>query len=59
MMTPTEYMGPLMDLGQTRRGIFMEMKYMTPTRSTLIYEVLGSFVIVDLLPDGGAIVVGC
>jgi GTP-binding protein LepA len=39
MITPTEYTGALMDLGQTRRGIFMEMKYLTPTRSTLIYEV--------------------
>ena len=28
-----------MDLGQTRRGIFIEMKYLTPERSTLIYEV--------------------
>jgi translation elongation factor EF-4 len=39
MMTPTEYTGALMDLGQTRRGIFVEMKYLTPERSTLIYEV--------------------
>ena len=39
MMTPTEYTGALMDLGQTRRGIFIEMKYLTPERSTLIYEV--------------------
>ena len=39
MMTPTEYTGALMDLGQTRRGIFLEMKYLTPERSTLIYEV--------------------
>ncbi len=39
MITPTEYTGPLMDLGQTRRGIFQEMKYLTPTRTNLIYEV--------------------
>lgn len=42
MMTPTEYTGALMDLGQTRRGIFIEMKYLTPERSTLIYEVCTS-----------------
>jgi hypothetical protein len=28
-----------MDLGQTRRGIFMEVKYLTPTRTTIVYEV--------------------
>jgi len=39
MMTPTEYTGALMDLGQTRRGIYIEQKYLTPERSTLIYEV--------------------
>jgi GTP-binding protein LepA len=39
MITPTEFTGPLMDLGQTRRGIFLEMKYLTPTRTCLIYEV--------------------
>lgn len=39
MITPSEYNGALMDLGQTRRGIFLEMKYHTPGRTTLIYEV--------------------
>ena len=39
MITPTEYTGALMDLGQTRRGIFVEMKYLTPTRTTIIYEM--------------------
>lgn len=47
MMTPTEYTGALMDLGQTRRGIFIEMKYLTPERSTLIYEVPLAEVITD------------
>jgi GTP-binding protein LepA len=40
MITPTEYTGALMDLGQTRRGNYIELKYLTPTRSTLIYEAL-------------------
>lgn len=39
MITPSEYVGTLMELGQNRRGIFQEMKYLTPTRSTIIYEV--------------------
>lgn len=47
MITPTEYTGSLMDLAQTRRGIFVEMKYLTPTRSTLIYEIPLAEVITD------------
>jgi len=47
MITPTEYTGSLMDLGQTRRGIFMEMKYLTPTRTTIIYEMPLAEVITD------------
>jgi GTP-binding protein LepA len=47
MITPTEYTGALMDLGQTRRGVFMEMKYLTPTRSTIIYELPLAEIIFD------------
>jgi GTP-binding protein LepA len=47
MITPTEYTGTLMELGQSRRGIFMEMKYLTPTRSTIIYELPLAEVITD------------
>ena len=47
IMTPTEYTGSLMDLGQTRRGIFIEMKYLTPTRSAIIYELPLAEVITD------------
>ena len=36
-----------MDLGQTRRGIYIEQKYLTPERSTLIYEVPLAEVITD------------
>jgi GTP-binding protein LepA len=39
MITPSEFNGPLMDLAQNRRGIFLEMKYLTPERTALIYEV--------------------
>lgn len=47
MMTPTEYTGPLMELCTSRRAIFQEMKYMTPTRTTLIYEMPLAEVITD------------
>lgn len=39
MITPTEYTGPLMELCTSRRAVFSEMKYLTPTRTTLIYEM--------------------
>lgn len=47
MITPTDYTGPLMDLGQTRRGILVEIKYLTPTRTTIIYDLPLAEVITD------------
>jgi GTP-binding protein LepA len=47
IITPTEYTGPLMELGQSRRGIFIEMKYLTPTRTQLVYELPLAEVITD------------
>ncbi|MGD2184312.1 translation elongation factor 4 [Lusitaniella coriacea] len=39
ILTPEAYVGTLMELCQTRRGIFQDMKYFTPTRTNLIYEI--------------------
>ncbi len=39
MITPEQYVGTLMELGQSRRGIFKDMKYLTQGRTTLIYEL--------------------
>ncbi|MBW4691367.1 MAG: translation elongation factor 4 [Lyngbya sp. HA4199-MV5] len=39
MITPEAYVGTLMELSQGRRGIFKDMKYLTPGRTTLIYEL--------------------
>ncbi len=47
MLCPSEFTGTLMDLGQTRRGIFQELKYTTPIRATLIYEIPLAEVITD------------
>eukprot|EP01041_Mallomonas_annulata_P007285 gene7285-14861_t len=47
VITPTEYTGPLMELSQNRRGIFIEVKYLTPTRTTIIYELPLAEVITD------------
>ena len=47
IITPETYVGVLMELCQTRRGIFKDMKYMTPGRTTLIYEVPLAEVVTD------------
>ncbi|XP_064954616.1 translation factor GUF1 homolog, chloroplastic-like isoform X1 [Musa acuminata AAA Group] len=39
MLTPKEYIGSLMELGQERRGEFKEMNYITENRASLIYEL--------------------
>ncbi len=39
IITPENYVGPLMELCETRRGNFQDMKYLTPGRTTLIYEL--------------------
>ena len=39
IITPTEYVGGLMDLCQDRRGIFIDMKYIDTTRVELHYKL--------------------
>ena len=38
ILTPKEYVGNLMEICQNRRGIYIDMKYLDPTRVTLVYE---------------------
>jgi GTP-binding protein LepA len=47
MITPEEYVGTLMDLCQTRRGVFVDMKYLTKGRTTVIYEMPLAEVVTD------------
>jgi GTP-binding protein LepA len=47
ILTPSEYNGAIIELGQERRGILMEIKYLTPTRSTIVYELPLAEVITD------------
>jgi GTP-binding protein LepA len=47
IITPETYVGTLMELCQTRRGIFKDMKYLTPGRTTLIYELPLAEVVTD------------
>jgi GTP-binding protein LepA len=47
IITPETYVGALMDLCQTRRGVFKDMKYFTQTRTCLIYELPLAEVVTD------------
>jgi GTP-binding protein LepA len=47
IITPETYVGALMDLCQTRRGVFQDMKYFSQTRTNLIYELPLSEVVTD------------
>ncbi len=46
-ITPQEYVGTLMELCQGRRGVFVDMRYLTPNRTSLVYEVPLAEVITD------------
>ncbi|EKX38011.1 hypothetical protein GUITHDRAFT_165300 [Guillardia theta CCMP2712] len=39
MITPDEYVGPLMELAQNRRGVYKDMKYLVEGRTTIVYEM--------------------
>lgn len=47
IITPETYVGALMELCQTRRGIFTDMKYLTTDRTTLVYELPLAEVVTD------------
>jgi GTP-binding protein LepA len=47
IITPETYVGTLMELCQQRRGVFKDMKYLTPGRTTLIYEAPLAEVVTD------------
>ncbi|MEO0885093.1 MAG: elongation factor 4, partial [Cyanobacteria bacterium J06648_10] len=47
IITPEEFVGTLIELCQARRGDFQDMKYLTPGRTTLIYELPLAEVVTD------------
>ncbi|WIA42477.1 hypothetical protein OEZ86_008468 [Tetradesmus obliquus] len=47
MVTPTEYVGNLMELANNRRGEFVEMKYLTDSRTTLVFNIPLAEVVTD------------
>ena len=47
IIAPNDYVGTLMDLAQTKRGIFINMNYLDKVRAELIYHIPLSEVITD------------
>jgi len=47
IITPTEYTGSIMELCQERRGVFKDMKYITPERVELHYDLPLNEIIYD------------
>lgn len=47
MLTPEEFVGPLMELCQSRRGEFKDMKYLAQNRTSLVYELPLAEVVTD------------
>ena len=47
IMVPKDFVGNVMELGQDKRGTFLNMEYITPTRVMLIYDLPLSEIIFD------------
>ncbi len=47
IMVPKDYVGSIMELTQERRGTFINMEYITPTRVMMIYDLPLSEIIYD------------
>jgi GTP-binding protein LepA len=47
VVTPSQYIGPLMELSTNRRGTFQNMEYLDPTRVVLHFEMPLAELIVD------------
>lgn len=47
IMCPTDYVGPVMDLCQNRRGVFIDMTYLEETRTLIKYDLPLNEVIYD------------
>ena len=47
IMVPTEYIGPIMELCQNKRGTFVDMKYIEQTRASIRYDIPLSEIVYD------------
>lgn len=51
VFTPSEYVGTIMELAKERRGEYKDMSYLTPSRTTLRYEVPLAEVVTDFFDE--------
>ncbi|KAK9806043.1 hypothetical protein WJX73_008695 [Symbiochloris irregularis] len=51
MITPRDYVGPLMELSQSRRGEFVDMQYLTELRASLVYNLPMAEVVTDFFDE--------
>ena len=47
IFTPSEYIGPIMELCQNKRGCYISMEYIDPTRVNIHYEIPLSEIVYD------------
>lgn len=47
VITPTEFVGPVMELSKDKRGEFIDMAYITPTRVQLTFDLPLSEILLD------------
>lgn len=47
ILTPNEFVGTIMELCQSRRGIYIDMKYLDPRRAMLVYHLPLAEIITD------------
>ncbi|MDR2538153.1 MAG: translation elongation factor 4 [Bifidobacteriaceae bacterium] len=47
IITPSEYIGPIMELCQARRGVLEKMEYLSPVRVQLLYQLPLAEIIFD------------
>ena len=47
IMVPTEYIGPIMELCQNKRGTYVDIKYIDETRVTIRYDIPLSEIVYD------------
>ncbi|MBH0229929.1 translation elongation factor 4 [Halobacillus yeomjeoni] len=47
IMVPNEYVGPVMEICQSKRGNFMDMQYMDDNRVNVVYEIPLSEIVYD------------
>ena len=51
LFTPPEYVGPIMELCQGKRGIFLDMSYVDASRAKLTYDIPLAEIVYDFFDD--------